>query len=59
MYEIQIHFRGSWVTLATGFKSQDDAEWATAVWKQANRCLGDPFRAVPSVPLTAHEKVAH
>ena len=47
-WEIQIDWNGRWITVQTGFKSQDAAEWATGQWKQANDCRGDPFRAVLS-----------
>lgn len=46
MYEIQILRNGRWVTVQGGFRTQDDAEWATALWRQANRCTGAQFRAV-------------
>lgn len=46
MYAIQIEWNGRWVTVETGHKTRDDAEWATAQWKQKNRCMGDPFRRV-------------
>jgi hypothetical protein len=46
VYAIQIWFHGAWVTVASGFKTQDDADWATAQWKQMNRCFGDPFRVI-------------
>lgn len=45
-WTIQVNWNGHWVTVDQGYKSQDDAEWATGKWKQANRCFGDPFRAV-------------
>lgn len=45
MWEIQIDWNGCWITVETGFKSRDDAEWATAKWKHHNDCRGDPFRA--------------
>lgn len=51
MWEIQIQWHGRWVTVETGYMTQDFAEWATAKWKQANQCLGDPFRAAPSPPV--------
>lgn len=47
MFDIQILWAGRWLTVATGFTSRDDAEWATGTWKQKNQCFGDPFRAVP------------
>lgn len=48
MYEIQIQFNGCWVTVGRGYLTKDDAEWATALWKQRHKCVGDPFRAVKS-----------
>lgn len=54
MWEIQILWGGrssQWITVERGFKSRDDAEWATAEWKQRNNCRGDPFRAVPTPSL--------
>lgn len=48
MWEIQIQWAGQWVTVQRDFKSQDDAEWRIAQWKQTHRCAGDPFRAVKS-----------
>lgn len=35
---------GYWVTLARGFASRGDAEWAVGQWKQANKITADPFR---------------
>lgn len=46
MWAIQIQFNGTWVTLQSGFATRDEAEWATAKWKQSNECYGDPFQAV-------------
>ena len=46
--DIQVNWNGRWITVATGYDSQDAAEWATAGWKQANQCFGDTFRAVTS-----------
>jgi hypothetical protein len=55
MYEIQVFWSGVWITVQTGFKSRDAAEWATAQWKQANQCFGDPFRAIRSEEASAQE----
>jgi hypothetical protein len=43
---IQVNWNGNWVTVDQGYKTQDDAEWAAGKWKSANKCFGDPFRAV-------------
>jgi len=48
MWEIQINWKGRWITVQGGFKSRGDAEWATGLWKQENHCTGDPFRAMQS-----------
>lgn len=45
MWTIQILWKGCWITVDQGYKSQDDAEWATGQWKAENKCYGDPFRA--------------
>lgn len=45
MWSIQILWNDVWVTVQRGFASKDKAEWATAVWKMKNGCVGDPFRA--------------
>lgn len=50
MWVIQVRWAGEWVTVQTGFPTRDHAEWATARWKQANDCRGDPFRAVEVTP---------
>lgn len=57
MWEIQINWNGQWITVATGHKSQGDAEWATAGWKQANQCYGDPFRTVRQLPEWTPEEI--
>lgn len=46
MWSLQIKFGAEWITVKSGFASRDAAEWAAAEWKQENRCLGDPFRAI-------------
>lgn len=46
MWQVEIDWNGRWIKVEDGFDSQDHAEWATAKWKQANDCRGDPFRAV-------------
>ena len=58
MWEIQIKWGGEWVTVQRGLRSRDDAEWATACWKQGNHCTGDPFRAVQSAPATLTSEVS-
>jgi hypothetical protein len=45
-WAIQINWNGHWITVDQGYKTKDDAEWATAEWKQKNNCTGDPFRRV-------------
>lgn len=45
MWNIQIRWAGTWVTVQIGLASRSDAEWAIGKWKQANNCTGDPFRA--------------
>lgn len=57
MWVIQIEWNGTWVTVQTGFRNQDDAEWATAKWKQANDCRGDPFRAVTASQAVGRQEV--
>lgn len=52
-WEIQIQWSGTWVTVATGFASQGEAEWATGLWKQRHQCGGDPFRAIKVTKLEA------
>lgn len=45
MWIAEMNFGGEWVRLPGEWKSRDDAEWAVATWKQANRMTGgDPFR---------------
>ena len=51
MWSIQILWADVWVTVQRGFKSRDDAEWATARWKMKNNCTGDPFRAYEETSL--------
>lgn len=46
MWSIQIRWIHDWVTLRSGFKSRDAAEWEAGKWKQLNNCVGDPFRFV-------------
>lgn len=46
MWEVQMKWCDRWVIVAGGYHSRDDAEWAIGLWKQANNCTGDPFRAV-------------
>lgn len=46
MWSIELRWGERWVQLESGYTSQDDAEYAIALWKQRNRCKGDPFRTV-------------
>ena len=46
MLTIQLQWKGSWVEIATGFTTHDDAEWAIAEWRQLHCCEKDPFRVV-------------
>lgn len=48
VWYIQIRLRGNWNTLTSEyFGTRDEAEWAIALWKQQNQCLGDDdFRTI-------------
>jgi hypothetical protein len=50
--DVQIMWAGQWRTIASGYKSRSDAEWAIGTWKQENECFRDPFRVVQSPGLS-------
>jgi hypothetical protein len=50
MYVIQLRWINDWVTMPGTYRTRDDAEWATAKWKQSIDLSNDqPFR-VKEIP---------
>lgn len=44
VWMVEMFFHGEWVVLKKGYANRDAAEWAVAIFKQANDMRTDPFR---------------
>lgn len=65
MFDLQIRWGTRWVTVASGFRSRQAAEWEALQWRQDHGCRDDPFRVTEVVAdesgrtLTIQESIRH